>query len=287
MGKTSHMRRGFAVDDGHAPGLAASGVSGLAVTGVTVRYPQGHVIPMHRHGSGHLIYADRGLLRVEAETGQWLVPPTSAVWLRPNIAHRLIVPVALQAYGIFVREDHCTTLPASDCVVQVSGLARELIVSLTQDSDQNTGSRRQHLLGELLIEELRAPPPLPFHLPWPPDRKIQTVCQALMADPGHTATAGEWANTLAMGEKTFHRRFLKNTGMTFGKWRQQLRLMSSLTLLLQGAPITQAALASGYDSHSAYATAFRKQFGRPPSAFVETAEHRTSWPQEPAASRHP
>ena len=56
--------------------------------------------------------------------------------------------------------------------------------------------------------------------------------------------------------------------MTFGRWRQQLRLMSSLTLLLQGMPITQVALASGYDSHSAYSTAFRKQFGQPPSAFV-------------------
>jgi len=71
-----------------------------------------------------------------------------------------------------------------------------------------------------------------------------------------------------MGGKTFHRRLLRAPGVTFGKWRQQLRLMSSLTPLMRGMPITQVALASGYDSHSAYTTAFGKQFGQPPSAFA-------------------
>jgi len=264
-------RRTTPTDDCHLLGLHATSSSEFAITGVSVRYPQGHVIPMHRHSSGHLIYADRGLLRVEAETGQWLVPPTSAVWLRPGIAHRLVVPVALQAHGIFVRDDVCAKLPASDCVMRVSGLVRELIMNVTQINDQMTSPRRSRLLGDLLIEELRIPPSLPFHLPWPRDAQIQRVCQTLMGDPSQAATADQWAGKLAMGEKTFHRHFLKSTGMTFGKWRQQLRLMSSLTLLMQGTPITQVALASGYDSHSAYTTAFRKQFGQPPSAFMSNA----------------
>ena len=71
-----------------------------------------------------------------------------------------------------------------------------------------------------------------------------------------------------MSAKTFHRHFLRGTGMTFGRWRQQQRLMFSLPALLNGAPVLQVALDSGYDSHSAYATAFRKCFGMPPSAFV-------------------
>ena len=262
-------------DGGHALDLDTAETSTLPVTGVAMRYPQGHVVPTHQHRRGHLIYADRGLLRVEAETGQWLVPPTSAVWLRPGVLHRLVVPVALQAHGIFVREDVCAALPTSDCIVQMSGLARELIVKLSNPRNQAEDSRYAHLLGELLIEELRAPPPLPFHLPWPQDAQMQAVCQALMGDPGHAATADEWAGKLAIGGKTFHRRFLKSTGMTFGKWRQQLRLMSSLTLLVQGAPITQVALSSGYDSHSAYTTAFRKQFGQSPSAFMSVTHRDT------------
>lgn len=258
-------------DGGHALDLSARDVGSLPVFGVAVRYPAGHAVAQHRHPYGHLIYADRGLLRVEAESGQWLVPPTAAVWLRSGVAHRLVVPVALQAHGLFVREDICARLPAADCVVHVSGLLRELIMALARADDRATSPRRMRLLGALLIEELHAQPVLPLHLPWPTRGSggpMQQVCQALLDNPGDTATAAEWAARLAMGDKTFHRRFHQATGMTFGKWRQQLRLLSSLTLLMQGIPITQVALASGYDSHSAYTTAFSKQFGQPPSAFA-------------------
>ncbi|WP_305826080.1 AraC family transcriptional regulator [Pseudomonas aeruginosa] len=265
------MARSSPEDGGHALDLGTGEARRLAVFGVAVRYPAGHVVPQHKHPYGHLIHADRGLLRVEAESGRWLVPPTAAVWLRPGVAHRLVVPVALQAHGLFVREDVCARLPAADCVVHVSGLLRELIMALARADGPATSSRRMRLLGALLVEELRTPPILPLHLPWPTggvDSPIQHACQAVLDNPADAATAAEWADRLAMGDKTFHRRFLQATGMTFGKWRQQLRLMSSLTLLVQGMPITQVALASGYDSHSAYATAFKKHFGQSPSTFA-------------------
>lgn len=265
MGFSSPEDRGLELD------LSAGEARGLPVFGVAVRYPAGHVVPRHEHPYGHLIYADRGLLRVETESGQWLVPPTAAVWLRSGVSHRLIVPVALQAHGLFVREDVCARLPAADRVVHVSGLLRELIVALTQGETQTESAERMRLLGALLVEELRSQPVVPFHLPWPAggaNSLIRHVCQELLDNPANTATAAGWADRLAMSDKTFHRHFLQSTGMTFGKWRQQLRLMSSLTLLMQGMPITQVALASGYDSHSAYTTAFSKQFGWPPSAFA-------------------
>ncbi|WP_417532882.1 AraC family transcriptional regulator [Marinobacterium stanieri] len=258
-------------DSGHALNLSAGEAFGSPVSGVAVHYPAGHVVPLHTHPHGHLIYADRGLLRVEAESGQWLVPPTAAVWLRSGVAHRLVVPVALQAYGLFVRDDVCARLPATDRVVHVPGLLRELIMVLGRANEQGTSSRRILLLGELLVEELQAQPVLPLHLPWPAgdaSSPTQRVCQALLDNPRDDASATEWAKRVAVGDKTFHRHFLQSTGMTFGKWRQQLRLMSSLTLLMQGMPITQVALASGYNSHSAYSTAFSKQFGKPPSAFI-------------------
>ncbi|OXY82709.1 AraC family transcriptional regulator [Oceanimonas doudoroffii] len=257
-------------DGSHALDLSLEEASGLPIFGVAVHYPAGHVVPMHTHSHGHLIYADRGLLRVEAESGQWLVPPTAAVWLRSGVEHRLVVPVALQAHGLFVHNDICARLPEADCVIHVSSLVRELIMALTQADKQSLSATRMGLLGELLIEEIHAQPALPFHLPWPAgnaDSPIQRVCQSLLNNPGDVTTATGWADKLAMGDKTFHRRFLQSTGMTFGKWRQQLRLMSSLTLLLKGVPITQVALASGYESHSAYTTAFSKQFGQPPSVF--------------------
>ena len=40
------------------------------------------------------------------------------------VAHRLVVPITLQAYGLFVRGDLCVRLPTTDCAVPISGLYR-------------------------------------------------------------------------------------------------------------------------------------------------------------------
>ncbi|MNT43607.1 Regulatory protein SoxS [compost metagenome] len=70
-----------------------------------------------------------------------------------------------------------------------------------------------------------------------------------------------------MDPKTIQRRFARETGMTFGQWRQQARLLAALERLAAGAKVVDVALDMGYGSPSAFATMFRRQFGVPPSAF--------------------
>jgi AraC-like DNA-binding protein len=261
---------GFASPEhgGHALDLQQAENSVLAVTGVVQRYPAGHVVPAHSHGRGHLLYAIEGVLLVEADTGQWLVPPTAAVWLRPGVVHRLTATAAVCVHGIFIDQALVAALPAQDCVLHISPLARELIAALVQLSLEAPPRPRDALLGALLVEELKAVAALPFYLPWPEDAQMRQLCQALVQAPQEQASAEDWARRLAMSSKTLQRRFLKSTGMNLGQWRQKMRLMASVELLLQGRPITQAALESGYESHSAYAVAFKKQFACSPSEFV-------------------
>ncbi|MDR3004880.1 MAG: helix-turn-helix transcriptional regulator [Acidovorax sp.] len=261
---------GFASPErgGHALDLQQAESSALAVTGVVQRYPAGHVVPMHHHRRGHLLYALEGVLLVEADSGQWLLPPTAAVWLRPGVAHSLTATAPVCVHGIFVDQALVAALPAQDCVLHISPLARELIAALVQLPHHPPHAPRDALLGALLVEELKAVSPLPFYLPWPEDAQMRELCQALVQAPQEQSSAEDWAQRLAMSSKTLQRRFLKSTGMNLGQWRQKMRLMASVELLLQGRPITQAALESGYESHSAYSVAFKKQFGCSPSGFV-------------------
>ena len=265
MGFASPERGGHALDLRHAQ------TSDLPVTGVVERYPVAHVVPPHSHSRGHLIYASTGVLLVQAPTGQWLVPPTTAVWLCPSVQHQLTAVTAVTAHGIFVAERYAAQLPKNDCVVHVSPLIRELITALVKTPHEPPFQERDALLGQLLIEELKTVAHLPFHLPWPNDGLMGQVCEHLMRDPAQASNAEVVAQDHAMTSKTLHRRFLKSTGMNFGKWRQKMRLLKSMEMLLQGMPITSVALESGYESHSAYSVAFKKIFGCPPSEFLTSA----------------
>jgi AraC-like DNA-binding protein len=52
--------------------------------------------------------------------------------------------------------------------------------------------------------------------------------------------------------------------MTFGKWRQQLRLMQAMRLLAERAKVTHAAMEAGYSTPSAFISMFRKAWGTTP-----------------------
>jgi hypothetical protein len=66
----------------------------------------------------------------------------------------------------------------------------------------------------------------------------------------------------------------KGTGLTFGRWRQEMHLISPITRVHQGAPITQVALSSGYESHNTHPVAVKNHFGISASGFWRSAQRR-------------
>jgi AraC-like DNA-binding protein len=62
--------------------------------------------------------------------------------------------------------------------------------------------------------------------------------------------------------------------VTTEAWRQKARLVHSAGALAEGSSVTDASLACGYESVSAYIAAFRRQFGVTPKRFrlVSNAE---------------
>jgi AraC-like DNA-binding protein len=64
---------------------------------------------------------------------------------------------------------------------------------------------------------------------------------------------------------------IKNaTGISFGRWRQQLHLMIALSHLAEGQSVQHVAGALGYDSVSAFITMFRKALGKSPTQYFSS-----------------
>jgi methylphosphotriester-DNA--protein-cysteine methyltransferase len=59
---------------------------------------------------------------------------------------------------------------------------------------------------------------------------------------------------------------------SFGRWRQPARLFAALEMLAQGKSVTEAAVAVGYDSVSAFIEMFRKMLGTTPQMYFRSKQ---------------
>lgn len=247
--------------------LAFVDASEMPVTGKATDYPAEHVIGSHSHRKGQLIYAVHGVMVVGSASGQWIVPPTRAIWMPAGVVHWIRCVGIVHMRSIYVHPDAAAGLPKRSQAVGVSALLRELIQAATEIAVPYDERSRDGRLMRLLLDELDTLPVLPLHLPQPSDERLARICETLLARPDDGSTLADWSERLALDAKTIQRLFARDTGMTFGQWRQQARLLVGLEQLAAGSKVVDVALALGYDSPSAFATMFKRQFGQTPSEF--------------------
>jgi AraC-like DNA-binding protein len=158
-------------------------------------------------------------------------------------------------------------MPRSCQVLPVSPLLRELIVRATELPLQYEEDGPAGHVVALILTELHGLQALPLHLPMPQEPRLRTLCLALLAAPGDQRTLADWARTVHASERTVARLFLSQTGLSFGAWRQQARVLEAMARLGGGAQVTQVAFDLGYDSVSAFSAMFRRAAGASPSTF--------------------
>ena len=161
-------------------------------------------------------------------------------------------------------------LPRSCCVINVPSLLQHLIVHLCTFGKLSRRSKVHSHLIDVLIDQLDAVKTVPLQLPEPMDPRAARVAAALQSNLGEVCSV-DWACKQAGASKrTIERLFRRETRLSLGKWRQQLRLLRSLELLAGGEKITSAALAAGYSTPSAFIAMFRTALGTTPRKYFES-----------------
>jgi AraC-like DNA-binding protein len=157
--------------------------------------------------------------------------------------------------------------PQKCFVMNVTPLLRELILHACTFKTLNKKAPVQKRILEILVDQLRAVYSIPLQLPHPADTRALRIVQALLANPGEPKTLETLCKDCGASKRTIERVFHAETKMTFGKWRQQLRLLHALELLASGEKVTAAALDAGYSSTSAFISMFKKQLGATPTRY--------------------
>lgn len=230
-------------------------------------YAPGYTIPLHFHDRDQLVFASRGVMTVTANDSAWVVPVHRAVWIPARTPHTIAISGSVAMRTLYLKPGLAESLSGECRVVHVSALLKELILEACKARSLDRRSAWQSHLVDVILDQLRTIKVAPLELSLPEDSRALRVAQVLLADPSDPRPLQQIARSCGAGRRTVERLFVEATGTTFGKWRQQLRLMQALRLLGGGAKVTHAALEAGYSTPSAFIAAFRKALGSTPTHY--------------------
>ncbi|MGO7732735.1 AraC family transcriptional regulator [Rhizobium leguminosarum] len=251
-----------------------------AVVGLTVELAAAGETEPHRHRKAQLLYVISGALTVEAAGGIWTVPPQCAVWLPAGVLHLARATGRIVVANLYIEPELAGFLGNGCGILFIRPLLREIILCFTSDPVLLTEEegRRARLSG-VLLDELRDSPLEPLRLPMPLDRRLRRLADALLADPSARLTIEEWGACIGASTRTLTRLFQRETGMSFGRWRQQLHVGLSLQRLASGDAVTTIALDLGYESASSFITMFRRHTGASPARYFGEGRFGLSSPE--------
>ena len=208
-------------------------------------------------------------MSVVTRAGIWVVPTLRAVWIPAGVPHTITMSGKVAMRTLYLKPLLARALPRDCCVVNVSPLLRELILhACTFHALKKFVPRQRHLI-DLIADRLEAIQMVPLQLPHLSDPRARHVAEILLADPANTQKLSQLCRASGASKRTVERLFQDEVGMTFGKWRQQLRLMHAVRLLAEGAKVTHAALEAGYSTPSGFICMFKKVLGFTPALYFK------------------
>lgn len=230
----------------------------------------------HTHTRHQLLYAVSGSVTLQVAEATYLLPPQRAALIPAGVKHVTCMGGA-RTISLFFDRRLLRARPAAVHVLEVTPLLREMIQYATR---WPPARRARDPLADaffrslsLLLEEwLQAPSS--FRLPRGRSKLVQAAIAFTLE---HSADLQLAALCRAVGasERSLRRHLRAETGLGFRELVGQARILHAMELLADGeTSVTEAALAVGFESPSAFSKCFARVVGESPRGFRERVRPR-------------
>ncbi|TDS81539.1 AraC-like DNA-binding protein [Comamonas sp. JUb58] len=239
------------------------------------------VLP-HQHAWAQLAISVTGTVHLRVPSATFVVPPRRALWIPPGVEHAvtLVETAELRTLYIYQAEGQCGPGPGDSApnlwrrcrVLEVSELMRALVCDLSTEPDDGPAPSAEQLARErhvsaLLLDELRQATQLDLRVDMPRDKRLHSLCQAVMDDPLAHDSLQAFAHNSGASPRTIARLFRQELGCTYLQWRQQVILAKAVELGASGLAIGQIAAELGY-TPSAFSAMVQRACGLSPVRFL-------------------
>jgi len=220
---------------------------------------------MHSHPFGQLSLQRSGTTVFSTVDGERFMTPGRLSWIPPDFVHGFCSSNHMEGVCVFVEPEASRSMPDQIRIFRPNPFVETLIDKMFEKGGDLA---KMQPMWQVIVDELCDAEPDDLYLPAPRDKKLRQMTDFLAANPAENLPVEYWAKQLHMAERTLIRRFRAETGMTIVQWRQHARVMAAIKLLTAGESVTQAALAVGYESLSAFIAVFKQVTGELPSQFT-------------------
>ncbi|VCU68787.1 HTH-type transcriptional repressor of iron proteins A [Pigmentiphaga humi] len=232
-------------------------------------YEHGHREIWHSHEQGQLVHATHGVVRVLTPQGAWAVAPRQALWIAPGVDHELHMVGRVAMRWLRIEPDAAPWLWPECRHIRVTALLRELILAMLEDPPAYEPDSKAAMLVPLLLRQLSEAEVIRHgKLPLPQDKRLLKVCETLMRSPATHDSMELLSLRAGTSVRTLSRLFKQETGLTFGQWRQQLRLSEAVCQLSLGQSVSSVAQDMGYATVNAFSAMFRRAMGEAPQRYM-------------------
>lgn len=225
----------------------------------------------HGNAWGQLIFAPRGMITVHTAAGLWVIPPHQALWVPSRVPHDVSLSGRVPLRTVYVNPTLHLRLPRSCRRIHVSPLLAELLRRIMRLNTLDRRKVKERLLLDLAVAEFATLPAGPVDLREPVDPRAARAAALLRVSGEAPPTLAQVARKAGASARTLERLFRRETGLSFGSWRQRARVLNALAVLARGESVARAATAAGYASTSAFVAAFRGLMGATPGRYFKVA----------------
>ena len=216
----------------------------------------------HRHEHDELTWIVAGSCTLVIGERRWNVDSSRALVVPAGVEHDVVPRPDSLVFPLFFPEGLAAEgevrpiprTPALDACVRVllqSGIATPQAVAAARAEVVRRVGEATRRRSELVL---------------PTDPRARRVAARILEQPASPLRLEDWARVVHISAKTLQRAFVKETGMTYPRWRLRARLLAARTLLEDGASVESTARDVGYAGAGAFIAAFRREYGVTPGA---------------------